>query len=51
MPTDQSINVEVIIEVENHYMTITIVIINWATKYQWMLKLVDESLMRNIIFT
>lgn len=43
------INVESIMVLENHYLTT--MINNSNEKYQWMLKLVAENLMRDGIFT
>lgn len=47
----QLTNVEKIIDLENHHLVTIIVIINLIKKHQGMLELVEESWLKNGIYT
>lgn len=47
----QQINVEGMMEAEYHHLATTTVLTDPGRNHQWMLRPVDESLMRNRIFT
>lgn len=47
----QLINVVVIMQLENHHLASTTIITDSGKNYQWMLKLLSESLMINKVLT
>lgn len=43
----QLINIEVLMEIEDHYQSNNKEIMTSSKNHQWMLKLIDEGIMRN----